>query len=42
VSAHRVEKRREMFRHAMSAQEVDDFIVSLKAQIAAGTFKPED
>jgi hypothetical protein len=38
VSAHRVEMRREMFRNAMTRAEVDAFIASVKADVAAGRF----
>jgi hypothetical protein len=38
VSSHRVAMRQEMFRNAMTPTEVDAFIASVKAEIAAGTF----
>ena len=38
VSRHRVEMRREMFRNAMTAAEVEAFIDGVKRDIAAGRF----
>lgn len=40
VSAARVEMRREMFRNAMTSDEIAGFIASIREQIAAGTFTP--
>jgi hypothetical protein len=42
VSAARVEMRREMFRNAMTADELQAFMDGIREQIAAGTFTPED
>jgi hypothetical protein len=39
VSRQRVEMRREMFRNAMSPQEIGAYIASVEAAIADGTFK---
>jgi hypothetical protein len=38
VSRHRVEMRREMFRDAMTAHEIEAFIERIKMEIAGGTF----
>jgi hypothetical protein len=38
VSRHRVEMRREMFRNAMTAPEIEAFIERLKMEVAGGNF----
>jgi hypothetical protein len=38
VSRHRVEMRREMFRDAMTAQEIEGFIERVKMEVAGGNF----
>jgi hypothetical protein len=38
VSRHRVEMRREMFRDAMTAQEIEVFIERVKMEVAGGNF----
>lgn len=41
VSRQRVEMRREMFRNAMSAQEIDAFVGAVESAIDAGTFNED-